>query len=95
MKTLAAGQTVKYITSANVATEGTITEVIGPQIAHVRWADKNLALARYSDGKEANTFHFDEPEEAAPEPPKPFKPGAKASPDKPTKSARKASSPVT
>lgn len=88
MPTLYNNQAVKYVTSTGAIVDGTITECFPPDMAHVQWGEKHIALARYSEGKEHNTFHFtDESEdrrpEAPPTRPKPFKPGSKAVPDKP------------
>jgi len=84
MKTLQLNQIVKYVTSDDQIVDGTIEEVVAPNLAHVRHSENYLALARYSEGKEKNTFHFDEGAAAVAEPaPEPFKPGAKAVPDKP------------
>jgi hypothetical protein len=82
MRPLFNNYAVRYVTEDGSIVDGTITEVFPPDMAHVQFGEKHLALARYSIGKEPNTFHFED-EELQPERPKPFKPGAKAWPDKP------------
>jgi len=90
MNHLSPGQSVKYVTSQGETVDATITDIFVGDIenAHLAYGQKRFAIAKLSRSKEPNTFHFPEGVEPAFEPPqfeapKPFTPGATASPDTP------------
>ena len=80
-------QSVKYVNAEGQTVDATIEETnVSSDGAHarVRYGPKNVAIARFSDGKEPNTFHLPEGENAGSsetstsatqDKAKPFKPG--------------------
>jgi hypothetical protein len=76
---------VKYVTPEGEIVDALVLSFSGEstKMARVKFGKDSEALTRWSNGKEPNTFHFAHAT-VAPEA-KPFKPGAKARPDQPTK----------